>query len=179
MTKAYAYAGIGSRDTPADICQKMNIAAQAMSHVGLILRSGAADGADKAFEAGSLPHLKEIYLPWPRFNGSRSTLDTVDQAALDIAAQLHQAWYKLSQGVRKLMARNCYQVLGRDLQSPVLFVLCWTPGGKGGGGTGQAIRLAKACQIPVFDMGAMGLEEISDSIGHILLTLPEYSGAKV
>ena len=52
------------------------------------------------------------------------------------------------------MARNSYQVLGRNLDDPVEFVICWTPGGSGSGGTGQAIRIAKDYQIPVFDLGS-------------------------
>ena len=55
---------------------------------------------------------------------------------------------------RKFHARNCYQVLGKDLQSPSNFVLCWTPGGAVTGGTGQALRIAIDRGIPVFNMGA-------------------------
>jgi hypothetical protein len=30
--------------------------------------------------------------------------------------------------------------------------LCWTKGAAGGGGTGQAIRIARSRDIPVFDL---------------------------
>ena len=49
------------------------------------------------------------------------------------------------------MARNTYQVLGLDLMSPVDFVICWTPLGRDDGGTGQAIRIANAHNIPVYN----------------------------
>ncbi|HRY03076.1 MAG TPA: hypothetical protein P5256_08115, partial [Beijerinckiaceae bacterium] len=32
------------------------------------------------------------------------------------------------------------------------FVICWTKDARGGGGTGQAIRLARAHGVPVFDL---------------------------
>ena len=51
------------------------------------------------------------------------------------------------------MARNALQVLGTDGQTPVDFIMCWTPNGSGSGGTGQAIRIARALNIPVFDLG--------------------------
>jgi hypothetical protein len=72
---------------------------------------------------------------------------------MDMAKQFHPAWNRCSPGARKLHARNCFQVMGRDLNSPVDFIICWTRGGLGGGGTGQALRIAKHYNIPVFDLG--------------------------
>jgi hypothetical protein len=44
-------------------------------------------------------------------------------------------------------------------------VICWTSRGLGGGGTGQAIRIAKAHKIPVFDLGKPDIEQpLSDFI---------------
>ncbi len=50
-------------------------------------------------------------------------------------------------------ARNCHQVLGCDLRTPSDFIICWTKNGKGLGGTGQALRIAKEYNIPIFDIG--------------------------
>jgi cell division GTPase FtsZ len=55
--------------------------------------------------------------------------------------------------VRKLHARNAMIVLGKNLDDPVDFIICWTPGGTGSGGTGQALRIARAYGIPVYDLG--------------------------
>lgn len=64
MDQKFAYAGIGARNTPEDILPYMVGAAQQLEAFGLILRSGAAEGADAAFEAGVRdPENKEIYLP--------------------------------------------------------------------------------------------------------------------
>lgn len=59
----------------------------------------------------------------------------------------------------KLHARNCYQVLGADLRTPTQFVICWTPRGSGEGGTGQALRIAKAYNIPIFDLAIPAIKE--------------------
>lgn len=50
------------------------------------------------------------------------------------------------------MSRNSYQVLEKDLNTPVEFVLCWTKDGKASGGTGQAMRIAKDKNIPIFNL---------------------------
>jgi len=169
--KGRSYAGIGSRKTPDIVLESMKHAARYLWEKGLILRSGGANGADTAFEDG-LPlragNAKEIYLPWEGFNGNKSALFQPTQRAYEYARRFHPAYKQLSKGAQKLMARNTHQVLGKDLDDPSLFILCWTPDGKGEGGTGQAIRIADAHDIPVFDMGGMPLDEIDRNITAIL-----------
>jgi hypothetical protein len=149
------YTGIGSRETPAHICSVMTDVAGFLEQQGFILRSGHADGADLAFENGVLVNEhKDIYLPWSGFNGSKSDLFTITGNCYALAAIMHPGWRNLSEPARKLHARNCYQVLGTDLNTPSKFVLCWTPSGSGSGGTGQALRIAKVNDIPIFDFGA-------------------------
>jgi len=92
-------------------------------------------------------------LPWRGFEGSASTLIVKDKRAFEIAEKYHPYWHNLSDGAKKLQARNSHQVLGADLNTPSDFIICWTKNGKGSGGTGQALRIAKAYDIPVFDAG--------------------------
>lgn len=148
--KTKYYAGIGSRKTPDDILEMMTKIAEGLSR-NYILRSGAADGADSAFEKGA-GNKKISYIPWPGFNGSKEEYITVSTAALKMAGEFHPGWMYLSYPVKKLHARNCYQVLGEDLETPADFVICWTPGGEEVGGTAQAIRIAKANGIKVFNL---------------------------
>lgn len=148
------YTGIGSRATPDEVLAKMTQIAQAFARKGWVLRSGGAKGADSAFEAGA-GERKEIFLPWPGFNGRQSSFSRPSAAALEMAAQLHPAWERCSQGARKLHARNTHQILGYDLKSPTSLVVCWTEGGGLKGGTAQAIRLATLYSIPVFNLGAV------------------------
>ncbi len=145
------YAGIGSRETPADVCSFFTKVAAFLETNNYILRSGHAQGADISFEQGAV--LGEIYLPWKGFAGSNSKLVVSSQEAFQIASMFHPRWDYLSEPVKKLMARNAHQVLGGDLRSPADFIICWTPGGSGSGGTGQALRMAKHYNIPVFDAG--------------------------
>lgn len=157
MNRRY-YAGIGSRETPDHILRLMVRLAVHYANLGYVLRSGGAGGADSAFEKGcnKAEGAKEIYIPWRGFNGrdsrERGVHDLVGLDALSLAEKFHPNWSACSQGARKLHARNCYQILGLDLKTPVEKVFCWTPGANGGGGTGQAIRLARAHGIPIIDL---------------------------
>lgn len=149
------YAGIGSRGTPERVLQYMTKIAFRLNELGWTLNSGGAPGADLAFALGA--KRPNIFLPWPGFNGQNGIVATSSEA-MELAAQYHPAWNKLSTGARKLMARNCHQILGADLHTPVDFVLCWTPDGAETstsiktGGTGQAIRIAIDQGIPVFNL---------------------------
>lgn len=152
------YAGIGSRETSEPTLVSMRIIGESLAKKGYTLLSGGAEKADTAFEVGCdrCPGKKEIYLPWKSFNNSNSQIIAPNltnwEEAQEIASRYHPAWDKLKEAVAKLITRNTYQVLGSDLKSPVDFVLCYTPDGKASGGTGQAIRIAEAFEIPVFNI---------------------------
>lgn len=128
---------------------------------GMILRSGHAPGADLAFENGAYGKA-EIYLPWPAFNAATHiqgmTIYSPSEEALTIASNYHPAWSSLKHSSRSLMACNVHQVLGASCDSPAKAVICWTPDGSldgsssKSGGTGQALRIAKAYAIPVFNL---------------------------
>jgi hypothetical protein len=121
-----------------------------LSSKDYILRSGGADGADSAFESGSLK--SEIFLPWPNFNNKEGII-CMHPKAIYLAKQFHPRYSSLSSGAKKLMIRNSHQIFGKDMNNPSDFVICWTKDGKGGGGTGQALRIAKHYRIPIFDIG--------------------------
>ena len=163
------YAGIGSRETPDSVMNQMIALAKRLAGRGYCLRSGAADGADSAFETGCdlANGSKEIWLPWPDFNKHVDTGFYPEEAHYEKAATLHPAWEKLSRGPRSLHARNSGQISGRDLNTHVAFVLCWTADGcesdatrtRDTGGTGTAIALASRLGIPVFNLGRTGSYE--------------------
>src|SRR5690606_12262312 len=102
------YTGIGSRETPKDILCLMVEVARKLSHLGWILRSGGAEGADTAFEIGALDKgaivLPEIYIPWVGFNNhgvmDRGIIlpqkDKLWQHAQEMASEIHPAWDKCS-----------------------------------------------------------------------------------
>lgn len=152
------YAGIGSRQTPEDVLKIIKTIGSFMVHKDYILRSGAADGADTAFEQGCDAEngKKEIYLPWAGFNRNPSELSTPSQEAFDLAEKTHPEWEFLRHSAKKLHARNSHQIFGQDMKTPVKLVICWS---KGKGGTEQALRIARINNIPIVNL--YDLEDMS------------------
>lgn len=162
------YAGIGSRRTPPAILALMQKIGARLGSLGFVLRSGGAQGADQAFQQGaaSVGAAMQIFLPWPGFEGHKGSYVFTSPApdAFKIVAPLHPKWDSLTQGARRLHARNAHQVLGPRLNDPVRFVVCWTPDGaeqaqevsRDTGGTGMGIRLASLYGIRVFNLAREG-----------------------
>jgi hypothetical protein len=154
------FAGIGSRECPQEILYIIRDASKYFSQKGYILRSGGANGCDDFAEKGvdSVGGEKEIYLPWKYFNDNLSELypDNLPNfyKAREIAAKYHPAWDRLRDSVKKLMSRNSMQVLGKNLDTPVKFVLCYCPieNGEWKGGTAQALRIADDLNIPIINL---------------------------
>lgn len=153
------YSGVGSRKTPNHIVQIMVQIAHILQSRGYILRSGGADGADRAFEIGAADKADIFYA------------NQATQAAADIAKQFHPAWNRCSQYARKLHARNAFQVLGINLNTPSKFLICWTPDGCEShaersiktGGTGTAI--SGHYNVPVFNLAnTASLERITTNL---------------
>ena len=85
-----------------------------------------------------------------------------------IASEVHPAWDKCNELARGMHSRNCHQILGYDLQSPVDAVVCWTPDGNVVGGTATAIRIALKYNIPVFNLGVKDKDGVLQSIRNFL-----------
>lgn len=145
------YTGIGSRLTPSHVCDCMRGIAEILAGKGYLLRSGGAKGQ------------KEIWRPYDVAN---------DRAAFNMLNRVIEGLNK-EQGssininsmrtyVRDLLARNMYQVMGKDLETPSDFVLCWTLKGHKVGGTRYAITLAEMNNIPICNLGS------EDDIGAII-----------
>jgi hypothetical protein len=161
------YAGIGSRETPANILTFMERVAAQLALRGWVMRTGLAPGADQAFYRGSVGvGAVELYLPWPSFEAAaleeaprQRVLQEPSSEAYGLAERYHPAWERLRAGGRKLQARNSHQIFGEDLETPADLVICWTPDGsldgvgRGVGGTGQALRIAHDYEIPVINLG--------------------------
>ena len=85
-----------------------------------------------------------------------------------IASEVHPAWDMCNEWARGMHSRNCHQILGYDLQSPVDAVICWTPDGAVVGGTATAIRIAMKYDIPVFNLGVPDKESVLNDIKNFL-----------
>lgn len=183
------YAGIGSRDTPTEVQEVMYLFAIIAASKNFILRSGAAKGADKAFEDGvdyyetvicggsflKNKKLKEIFLPWEGYNKSKSTHFKISDTAHAIAAEIHPGYNFMKQSSRNFIARNMMQILGQNFNTPVEFVVCWTKDGcehhatytpNKTGGTGSAIALASLFDIPVYNL--YNKDRLEHALKHLL-----------
>lgn len=152
------FAGIGARKTPDPILNVMTSAASQLCAQGWQLRSGNARGADQAFQKGMIGiNAKEIHLPWDGYNYGRTENPSFVcpkpvGEVLEIAATYHPAWDKLSVEAKLFMVRNVTIILGLDLKSPVEMVICWTYEAAVTGGTGHAIKVAYAHNVPIFNL---------------------------
>lgn len=171
------YTGIGSRNTPESIQEIIVNIAYKLAGIGYTLRSGAAQGADSAFEKGASSwfedngecypapaSLMQIYIPWDNFifvpedykdcYKSLAQQSTKYQAH-QIASEIHPAWERCSRGAKALHSRNVYQVLGVNLKTPSSFLIAYAEPTKDGsvkGGSATAWNLAKKYNIPCFNL---------------------------
>lgn len=114
---------------------------------------------------------KEIYLPWYGFNGReqdkvKTIVPQYDNprlwsTAINMAVEIHPSPKDLTKGARSLHARNCYQVLGRDLATPVEFIICYTDPTYTRGGTRTAVKLGQSHHVPIWNLA---ISEVYDTV---------------
>lgn len=142
------YAGIGSRQVPTHLYDKMFNVAVYLGSRKWGLRSGGAGGCDEAFESGCIrvKGWKEIFLPWKGFNFHDSHRYKQSAKAEEAVEIFHPAPDKLKPAARKLMARNYHQVFGDGnyFVKPISLCVCYTPDGHLQGGTSHALRIITA-----------------------------------
>jgi len=145
------YAGIGSRKiTPEAVSLAKKISSQ-LDILGYTLRSGGAIGADTAFE--SMASKKEIFRP--SRNSYGKNLDIAVQLMTKIAESFGLNFKNFKEYTQLLIARNAFQILGKDLQTSSSFVVCWTPNAEFVGGTRWALQLAINNNIPIYNIASL------------------------
>jgi hypothetical protein len=160
-----SYAGVGSRSTPIAVIRQMEAIAMQLALKGWILRSGAAkrpvplvpdtDSADLAFERAC------------KMVGGRNVIRVPSSSpgALADAALYHPNWSACNDNARALHARNSLIMKGDMFDDMVRFVVCWTQGGAVKGGTGQALRIAAAHNVPVFNLAVHTPDQLYGWLG--------------
>lgn len=159
------YAGIGSRDTPEHIQDKMRAIAEILERKKYTLRSGGAIGADLAFESGVNRNKEIFYTESYRINdGYYVEYEESDLRFADKILKEYHPAYKpggtgvKSKGKRQLLSRNTFQIFGVGETKNSEFIVCYTPDGTESvttyatGGTGQALRIASDYNIPVYNL---------------------------
>jgi len=150
------YAGIGSRQTPMDVCSAMTRIAS-MLEKDYILRSGRGERADKAFEAGVKdPANKEIFDP-------RREHLAISEGAIQLVRELHPNPSSAMKYIQ-FLGRSAYQILGKNLDKPVKFVVCWSINGDLIGGTAMGMRIAMKYYIPIYNMQRLTEQQVLDAI---------------
>lgn len=170
-TSDFVYTGIGSRSTPPQMLTTMIRIGQILNRECWWLRSGSAPGADTAFETGAgrchEEPQKHIFIPWPTYENRHLEHDyliipldvlenEVQERCFRIAAGIHPAWSTLSEGAKKLHARNVLQILGQNAHEDggdvTDALICWTPHAEPVGGSRTAIILAQRYNVPIFNL---------------------------
>lgn len=141
------YAGIGNRHIPDSARAAMEDIGAGLARLGWSLRSGGAEGADSAFEAG---HLSAFPM------GHRERIEILrpsicTEAARAVAALHHPAWGACTDHARNLLGRNVQIILGPDLDAPVNLVLAYCVDTTRGG-TALALRVASEHGIRVVNL---------------------------
>ncbi|MGL5305194.1 MAG: hypothetical protein ACRC9Y_03200 [Aeromonas veronii] len=139
-----------------------------LANQGVEMFSGGAVGMDSAFENGynraRRKSLCNIILPKNGFNGRtidedntylikgypRNILNACDK----LISHVHSHYNELSGFSYWAHIRNCIQVLGHDLSTPVDEVFLWAPPNGIGvkGGTNTAFRIAQSYGIPCWNL---------------------------
>jgi len=140
------YTGVGSRETPKSILKIMYRLACKLEADGWTVRTGDADGADAAFRQ---VEKCQVF-----------TANHAEARGIKLASKFHPAWNRCSPYARRLHGRNSYQVLGKSLNCPSSFIICWTRDAATThkqrsietGGTGTAISIGDHYHIPVFNL---------------------------
>ena len=172
-----AYAGIGSPRTPAATLDHMTTIAAWLARTGWHLASGGSHGADAAFAERAPIDRRTLYLPWPSYNdhtGPDCVVPTDDRISAwsCLPAFLHPRSERFSREDRLLHARNSAILLGPRLDRPVNVVVTWTDRAGTGLGTGVALRIAAAFEIPVLNLATVSPRAACERLRDIAINPP-------
>lgn len=160
---------VGARKTPVEIIHQCQNDIGQLNKENYIFRSGNAQGFDQVI-ANVPEKCREVYLPYHNFGCSLNNYRNVFVPkrdfdnwgrAVNIVKELHPN-KNLTDMQMMYLARDVYQVLGKDLQTPSDLVICWTEDGaselhqltRKTGGTAMALRVAFRYNIPVININS-------------------------
>lgn len=158
------YVITGNKETPQNVIESMQRIVKELSAIGYIMRSGGKEGPEEAVE--NCVTDKEIHLPWKGFNQKDSKFTFTHNHAKEIAAMFATGYENLKPVIQTFLAQNVRMVMGKDLKSPALFMICWSEDGAESkrektiktGNIGHAIAIASTLHIPIFNLGKSDAE---------------------
>lgn len=161
-----------------------------LAELGITFTSGLCetglDGIAQKAYSRALEHGKtstdkfEVYVAEQK-NITRSTLPNKHLAIVrnpNLIKETHKLclevmgsdhWNRCNDWAKGMHSRNCHQIFGYDLKSPVDAVICWTPNGNVVGGTATALKLAMRAGIPIFNLGRPDQDKVLEEIRQFLL----------
>lgn len=159
------YVGTGNMNPPQEIVSQIKRLTNELETFGFTVRTGGTAGVEEVFEASAKDI--ELHLPFNNYNGKQSKFSFINKRAYAVAKLFHPTYDTLPDKVTIFLAKNARLVMGKDLTSPALFMLCWSDDGCEStaaktaktGNVGHAISIACALHIPVFNLGKPDAEE--------------------
>ena len=168
LTLYKPYACTANADCPPEILEKFDRIAKKLEELGYTVRVGGMDGVEDRIE--KLVNKKEVHLPWKEFNNKQSKFTYNSERAFSIAKMFHPMFDTMKKGIQAFLAKNARLILGDKVNSPALFLVCWTEDGVESvkektnrtGFTGHPIAIASALGIPVFNLAKPDAEQRLD-----------------
>ncbi len=165
MTLYKPYAATGNKEAPPDIIRKFEELAKLLDHQGYTTRVGGMEGIEEAVERTQVK--QELILPFKEFNQKQSKFTWSSERAFSIAKMFHPTFDSMKKGVQYFLAKNARLILGDKMNSPSLFLICWTEDGAESvrekssrtGFSGHPIAIASAIGIPIFNLGKPDAEQ--------------------
>jgi hypothetical protein len=159
------YAATGNKDMPESFKPMIQRIGRNLQEAGLILRTGGMEGLEDVIEKSATK--LEVHLPFKDFDGKQSKFTYTSDFVKGIAKMFHTSFDTLKPVVQTFLAKNVRLVLGKDGKSPALFLLVWTEDGAETtaektfktGNSGNAIEIANAIKIPVFNLARPDAEQ--------------------
>jgi hypothetical protein len=202
-TPTMTYAGIGSRETPQEVLDKMTEVAKYLDGLGYTLNTGKTFTAKPSNDPKYQKQYEER-LAFSKKNNGKVGLDEegadrafslgttkknlfgvnapVGKKEMSVMEEIHPSPDRLKEGGKKLMARNTNQIFGENLNTPVDFVLFYAKETKGirpEGGTGQAVEMARRKGIPTINMADTNWkQQLKAAIANKATTQPSISVEK-
>lgn len=159
------YLVASNEDVPQETLDQFKRLAHELESKDFIARNLGASTVDDIVRQET--NKGETILPWRNFRELDSKLYYSTPQAHDIAKQFHQAYDKMKDTVKGFLARNVRGVLGKDLKSPIMFLICYSSDGaeraadvsSSTGLISHIINIADAMLIPVFNLSNKDAEQ--------------------
>ena len=159
------YAVTGNKEAPPEIVDRIQNAMRKLEYHGYTSRTGGMEGLDNVIE--KTVNRTELVIPWKGFSDKYSKNYYNTKESLVIARMFHSSFDGLKPAIQAFLAKNVRQILGKDLKSAVMFLICWTEDAVEDakyktvktGNMGHVISIATARRIPIFNFQNLDAEE--------------------